>query len=169
LLVRLDSPAEIPDLGCGRGVPMALGLRVAGHKVTGVDFSPIQIRCALRLVPDGQFICVDVTAAKFEASSFRAIVCPYTIILLPLNEQAPLVIRIASWLRPGGWLRLTAGDRSWTGPERRWLGGGAPIWWRHADRSTYRRWRGEAGLRVTVEREVREGEGSNAVFWAQRR
>jgi 2-polyprenyl-3-methyl-5-hydroxy-6-metoxy-1,4-benzoquinol methylase len=81
---------------------MALGLTAAGHNVTGVDFSPVQIQRARGLLPGAQFICADVTAADFEASSFHAIVCLYTIIHLPLTEQAPLLIRLASWLQPGG-------------------------------------------------------------------
>jgi hypothetical protein len=43
------------------------------------------------------------------------------------------------------------------------------MWWSHTDRSTYRGWLGEAGLRVTEEGEVREGDGLHSVFWAQRR
>jgi 2-polyprenyl-3-methyl-5-hydroxy-6-metoxy-1,4-benzoquinol methylase len=115
---------------------MTLWLTDTGHHVTGVDLSQVQIQRAMRLVPGAQLISADVTAVAFEARSFDAIICLYTIIHLPLVEQASLLIRIASWLRPGGWLLLTAGDRSWTGSEQRWLDGRAPMWWSHADRST---------------------------------
>ena len=147
---------------------MTLWLTDTGHHVTGVALSQVQIQRAMRLVPGAQLISADVTAVAFEARSFDAIICLYTIIHLPLVEQASLLIRIASWLRPGGWLLLTAGDRSWTGSEQRWLDGRAPMWWSHADRSTYKRWLVEAGLWVIEEGELPEGDGLHSVFWAQR-
>ncbi|MFI7433013.1 class I SAM-dependent methyltransferase [Micromonospora haikouensis] len=77
--------------------------------------------------------------------SFDAIICLYALIHLPLPEQPRLVGRIATWLRPGGWLLATVGDSAWTGTEKNWLGGPAAMWWSQADASTYRSWLREAG------------------------
>ena len=168
LLERLGAAAEVLDLGCGCGVPVARDLAAAGHHVTGVDLSDVQIQRARKLVPDATFIKADAAAIEFGKSCFDAIVCLYTIIHLPLDSQAPLLGRIGRWLRPGGWLLLTAGEQSWTGSEEDWLGGGATMWWSHSDRPTYRRWLVEAGMQVVEESTMPEGEGAHSVFWARR-
>jgi len=54
-------------------------------------------------------------------------------------------------------------------PWEDWLGGGAPMWWSHADAATYRRWIAEAGLTVEREEFAPEGESGHALFWARRR
>lgn len=57
----------------------------------------------------------------------------------------------ARWLRPGGCFVATTGHGEWTGTEENWLGGGAPMWWNHADAGTNRERIEQAGM--TVERE----------------
>ncbi|MER7270664.1 class I SAM-dependent methyltransferase [Micromonospora carbonacea] len=135
-----DAAAAVLDLGCGCGVPAARFLAAAGHRVTGVDISAVQVGRARRLVPTGTF----------------------------LPEQPRLIGRIATWLRPGGWLLATVGDSAWTGTGENWLGGPAPMWWSQADASTYRSWLREAGLLVAAEEFVPEGTGGHALFWARR-
>lgn len=39
------------------------------------------------------------------------------------------------------------------------------MWWSHADRATYGRWLREAGMDITEEDEIRERDGTPAVFW----
>ena len=168
LLDHLGEKAEVLDLGCGCGVPVARDLTGAGHHVTGVDFSDVQIARAKQLVPTADFVKADITALEFGAAAFDAVVCLYAIIHLPLEAQAPLIGNIAGWLRPGGRLLLTAGDTAWTGAEDGWLGGDAQMWWSHADRATYRGWLGAAGLEITSEGSIREGLGVHSVFWALR-
>ncbi|GHF19660.1 hypothetical protein GCM10014715_87980 [Streptomyces spiralis] len=76
--------------------------------------------------------------------------------------------RIATWLRPGGCFLGTTGHSAWTGTEDNWLGGGATMWWSHADAATNRTWLTQAGLNVDREEFVPEGEGGHALFWAHR-
>ncbi|MEU8410145.1 class I SAM-dependent methyltransferase [Micromonospora sp. NPDC048842] len=47
---RLPASAAILDLGCGCGVPVARSLANAGHRVTGVDISEVQIERARPLL-----------------------------------------------------------------------------------------------------------------------
>ena len=169
LTERLVHPgARVLDLGCGCGVPLARDLSVAGYRVTGVDISDVQIERATRLVPGAELIRADATNADFPAGSFDAVVCLYTIIHVPLDEQEQLLAKIATWLTTGGWLLLSAGYDSWTGTEGAWLGGSADMWWSQADRATYRRWITGAGLDVTDERYVPEGASGHALFWGRR-
>jgi 2-polyprenyl-3-methyl-5-hydroxy-6-metoxy-1,4-benzoquinol methylase len=169
LIPELPAGAPVLDLGCGCGEPAARLLTERGFAVTGVDISQVQVDRARQWVPAASFLRADATAVIFEPESFDAIVCLYVLIHVPLRDQAPLLERMATWLRPGGWLLASAGHRAWTGTEENWLGGGAPMWWSHADAGTYREWLTGAGFMVVDEEFVPEGEGGHALFWCRRR
>ncbi len=164
---RLAPGSTVVDLGCGCGLPTAEVLSSAGHHVTGVDFSEVQVERARELVPAGSFVCADATEVDFPAGSVDAVVSFYMFIHLPLAEQPPLLARIARWLRPGGWFLATMGHRAWTGVEENWLGGGARMWWSHADADTNRTWLEEAGFVVEHEEFVPEGDGGAVLFRAR--
>lgn len=164
----LPVSGAVLDLGCGCGVPVARFLANAGYQVTGVDISDVQIERARRLVPAGTFVRADATRLDLPSASFDAVVCLYALIHMPLADQPRLIGRIATWLRPGGWLLATAGNGAWTGTEDNWLGGPATMWWSHADAATYRSWLQQAGLTITAEEFIPEGAGGHALFWAQR-
>jgi 2-polyprenyl-3-methyl-5-hydroxy-6-metoxy-1,4-benzoquinol methylase len=168
LTSRLPAAADILDLGCGSGLPVARALSAAGHRVTGVDFSAVQIGRAREHAPAATFVCADIAAVQFGAASFDALVCFYALIHLPLAEQPPLLRRMAGWLRPGGLCVLTAGHQAWTGHEDNWMDGGAAMWWSHADAAAYRDWIAAAGLRIEREDFRPEGESGHPVFWAVR-
>ncbi|MFE1029633.1 class I SAM-dependent methyltransferase [Streptomyces sp. NPDC058818] len=165
---RLPAGGTVLDLGCGGGVPVARVLTDAGHPVTGVDISEVQIRRARERVPGAVFHRADITDVDFEPRSFDAVVCFYALIHLPLAEQPPLLRRIAGWLRPGGGFVATAGHGAWTGVEEDWLGGGVPMWWSHTDAAGYREWIVRAGLTVEHEEYVPEGDVGHSLFRARR-
>jgi 2-polyprenyl-3-methyl-5-hydroxy-6-metoxy-1,4-benzoquinol methylase len=166
---RLVSGSAVLDLGCGCGVPVARDLAEAGHHVTDVDISDVQIERARRLVPAATFIRSDLADLAFGRESFDAITCFYALIHVPLLEQPVLIERIARWLRTGGLLLATLGEDAWTGAEDGWLGGDAPMWWSHADADTYRRWLTAAGLTIVEERFVPEGASGHRYLAAERR
>lgn len=165
---RVPEGCAVLDLGCGSGIPVARDLAAAGYRVTGVDLSDVQIRRAREAVPQAQFIRADVTAVEFAPASSDVVVSLFMLIHLPLEDQPPLLRKIASWLRPGGLLLATTGYRAWTGADENWLGGGVPMWWSQADAATYRSWITEAGLSVEREEFVPEGDSGHALFWASR-
>ncbi|MEV5695034.1 class I SAM-dependent methyltransferase [Micromonospora globbae] len=165
---RLPPAASVLDLGCGCGVPAARFLTNAGHHVTGVDISDVQIERARRLVPTATFLRADATQLELPPMSFDAVVCLYALIHMPLVDQPRLIDQVATWLRPGGWLLATTGHNAWTGTEDNWLDGPAAMWWSHADAPTYRTWLQQAGLEITSEGFVPEGSSGHALFWAQR-
>jgi cyclopropane fatty-acyl-phospholipid synthase-like methyltransferase len=167
-MARLAPNARVLDLGCGCGVPLARDLSVAGHQVTAIDVSDVQIERARRLVPDATCIRADATAVDFPLGSFDAIVCLYVVIHFALDEQERLLAAMGSWLTSGGWLLLIAGHERWTGTESGWLGGDTTMWWSQADGATYRRWLTKSGLEIVEERFVPEGTGGHALFWARR-
>jgi SAM-dependent methyltransferase len=163
---RLVRGAAVLDVGCGSGVPVARRLSQR-YSVTGVDISPVQIERARELVPNATFICADVSALRFPAQSYDAVVCFFALIHLPLAEQPPLLRAIATWLRPGGIFMATVGHRAWTGIEKDWLGvEGGDMWWSHADTRTYRQWLMEAGFAIESEVFVPEGAGGHTLIVA---
>lgn len=168
LLARLPAGAPVLDVGCGCGVPVARALAAAGHPVTGIDISEVQIRRARQLVPAGSFIRADAVLARLPPASFDALVCLYSLIHMPLAEQPGLIGRMGGWLRPAGWLLAIAGQDAWTGSEDNWLDGQTPMWWSQADAGTYRGWLREAGLEIISADFVPEGDSGHALFWARR-
>ena len=63
----LPAAARVLDAGCGCGVPVARDLVAAGHHVTGVDVSAVQIDRARRLVPAAEFVRADLTTLDLPA------------------------------------------------------------------------------------------------------
>lgn len=165
---RVPAGGTVLDVGCGSGVPVARTLAAAGCRVAGIDISEVQIRRAREQVPQADFIRVDATAASFDTASFDAVVSFFALIHVPLAEQPPLLRKIAGWLRPGGCFVATTGHGEWTGTEEDWLGGGAAMWWSHADAATNREWITQAGLVIEQEEFIPEGRGGHALFWAHR-
>jgi SAM-dependent methyltransferase len=130
LMPHLAPGSAVLDLGCGCGIPVARTLSER-FRVTGVDFSAVQIDRARKLVPRASFVRADITQVNFTLGQFDAIVSLFTIIHLPLDEQLPLFRSIHSWLRGAGFLLATVGDRSWTGvetPTRKPTGNGLTRW-----------------------------------------
>ena len=127
LEAELPAGARVLDLGCGAGVPIARRL-AARFEVTGIDISARQIELARHAVPAATFVHGDMAAQSFPEASFDAVVAFFSIFHLSREEHGALFGRIASWLRPGGYLVASTGARSDPGTvEEDWLG--APMYW----------------------------------------
>lgn len=168
LLSLLGNGSRVLDLGCGCGIPVCRELATAGHRVTGVDVSEVQVRRARRLVPKATFVRADATGLRFAPRSFDAVVALYSVIHMPLADQPALLRSVAEWIVEGGLLLLSAGWDAWTGSDDHWLGGEATMWWSQADVATYRRWLDEAGFQVFREEFVPEAASGHSLFWARR-
>ena len=168
LHARLSPASTVLDIGCGCGLPVARTLVGYGHTVTGVDISDVQIERARILVPEGTFVRADAADLAFAPASFDAVVSFYALIHMPYDEQEQLLHQVAVWLRPGGWFVATTGHTAWTGTDDVWLGGTAAMWWSHPDADVYRQWLTDAGLVITGENFIAEGDGGHHLFWARR-
>ena len=146
LLEKLPKGAEVLELGCGSGIPTAQKL-TEKFAVTGVDISARQIELARQKVSTAMFIHADMTKLDFPDDSFDAVTAFYSIIHVPRQEQAELLRKIASWLRPGGLLVVTMGAHSTEAYfNDNWLG--MPMYWSNFDSETNRRLVKEAGLDI---------------------
>jgi SAM-dependent methyltransferase len=161
----LQEGDAVLDLGCGCGVPMSQELSQFCH-ITGIDISPVQIKRARELVPNGKFECGDMASAVFEAGRFNAIVSLFALIHLPVLEHRPLLERMFTWLRNGGYLLVSLGHSEWTGYEEDWHG--APMYWSHADERTSLGWLEEIGFAVLWQEFLPEGSGGHRIVLAQR-
>jgi len=151
LLGLLAPGADVLELGCGNGEPAAR-LLAPGHRYVGVDISSEQLRRASALLPIGQFIKADYTELEFPRASVDAVVALYTFGHVPRVEVADIYTRIASWLKPGGFLLATTGrEDSPDTVDEDWLG--APMFFSGFDVETNLRLLADAGLDV-LEHEV---------------
>src|SRR6516225_219165 len=78
LTKHLHTGANVLDVGCGAGTPIAKSL-AAQFSVTGVDFSTEQIRRARLGVPQANFIESDIMTVRFPSESFDAVVALFVL------------------------------------------------------------------------------------------
>ena len=164
LLALLPPHPSMLDLGCGAGIPCTALLAQHGE-VTGVDISARQIELARRKVPQARFIEADMTAVELPAGSFDAVTAFYSIAHVPRARHGTMFQRIATWLRPGGYLlaALGCGDTDVTVPD--WLG--APMFFSSHAPPANRRLLARAGLAVFTDKLVtlHEPEGPATFQW----
>jgi hypothetical protein len=110
-----------------------------------------------------------MTHQTWEPGSFDAVVLLYSLIHVPLDAQRMVIKRVADCLADQGVLLVTVGWDAWTGSDGDWLGGGAEMWWSHADQATYLAWLEAADLEVAHISFVPDGESGHALVWARRR
>ncbi|MFJ3553889.1 MULTISPECIES: class I SAM-dependent methyltransferase [Streptomyces] len=106
LLGELAPGSSVLDVGSGTGRPTAAVLAGAGHRVLGVDVSPVMVEIASRQVPDAGFRCADVRRMPLEDGSYDAVCVYFALLQMTRAQQTELVHRLARALRPGGLLVL---------------------------------------------------------------
>lgn len=161
----LPAGADVLDLGCATGVPVARAL-ARRFRVVGVDHSAHSIELARQRVPTAAFIQADMTRLDLPPARFDAVVSFYAITHVPRDEHPALLARVARWLRPGGVFvaSMGAGDDPGT-VEADWLG--APMFFSAFDAPANREMVAAAGLAI-VSAEViaeREDEAEVSFLW----
>lgn len=108
LLVDLQ-PGDAVDLAAGEG-RHALWLASRGWRVTAVDFSPVGLDRG-RAQPGSEavtWVVADVRTWMALDASQDLVLVAY--LHLPQDEIQPLLVRVVSWLRPGGRLLVLGHD-----------------------------------------------------------
>jgi predicted TPR repeat methyltransferase len=109
LLRRLPDQPDVLELGVGAGVAQSRLLAERG-RLTGVDISAEQLRRARDRLPGAKLVHADLTAVDFSPGRFDAVVSFYVLDHVPREALGPLLRRIATWLRAGGFFLGTFGS-----------------------------------------------------------
>lgn len=104
LLDRLAPHSRVLDVGSGTGRPTARALVGAGHRVLGVDVSPVMVELAARQVPEAVFECADILELPLEEGSFDAVCIYFSLLQMSRDEQSRLLRKARRLLVPGGQL-----------------------------------------------------------------
>ena len=145
-LGAIPTGTDVLELGCGAGQPMTAAL-VGGRRVTALDISAAQVALARRNVPAARFLVADLTTYAQPLASVDAVVAFYVLTHVPREELAPLLGRIAGWLRPDGVFFAAFGVEDDPGSvEEDYLG--VPMYFSHFSARVNRRLVEEAGLVV---------------------
>jgi ubiquinone/menaquinone biosynthesis C-methylase UbiE len=161
---RLPVNANVLDAGCGAGVPIAQMLSDR-FKVTGVDFSEVQIELAGKNVPAATFICADITKLDFPENSFDGICSYYAIIHIPREEHDSLLKDFYRFLKPNGLALLCLGAEHLIDDiDENYLG--TRMYWSHYDTDTYLKMLIECGFSPVWSKFVGDGscEGAGHLF-----
>lgn len=100
--------AEVLDLGCGGGEPIARELIARGHIVTGVDASPTLIGLCRARFPDHTWIVGDMRGLEL-GTRFRGILAWDSFFHLTQRDQRAMFPVFAAHAAPGAALMFTSG------------------------------------------------------------
>ena len=145
LLELLPQRPDVLELGIGAGVESSRILAERG-RLTGVDLSQAQLRHARERLPSANLIHGDFTTVELPPASFDAVVSFYVLNNVPPTEVEPLLLRVAAWLRRGGWFLSSFPSSDNPGWRGEWLG--TEMYFAGCDPETNRRFTEEAGLEV---------------------
>jgi len=104
----LPAGADLLDLGCGSGDPIARFFLDKGFSVTGVDFAEPLIEIAKKTFPKGRWIVGDIVDLP-PLGRFDGIYSWDGFFHLSIDEQRQVLPEIAKQIKRGGSLLLTVG------------------------------------------------------------
>jgi len=156
-------PADILDLGCGAGIPVAKRLADLGHRVTGIDGSAGQIALARAKVGNAEFVQADMTTVELVETFFDGVAAFYSITHVPAVEQGMLIHRIAGWLRPGGVFVASFRSGSTGDWQGQWLG--TEMFFSHQDEAISLSLVERAGLQVDRAETVDQDDEDTRFLW----
>jgi len=106
LLPRLPPGARVLDVGCGTGVPTARRLTAAGHRVSGVDISPVMVELARQNVPEGDFTVADILEVPIDPGMFDAATAFFSLLMLRRADIPKALGVLHEAIAPDGHLLL---------------------------------------------------------------
>lgn len=104
----LPDGGRVLDLGCGTGEPIARWFMAEGFDVTGVDFSSAMLEIARTRWPKGDWREADMRELDL-GERFDGIIAWNSFFHLTMDEQRPVLRRMARHLNHGGSLMFTTG------------------------------------------------------------
>ena len=105
LLSHLPLGANVLDVGCGTGAPVATTLVAAGHHVFGIDISDEMLRLSRKAVPSGKFEVADMqTHTPPLGTKLDAALAVLSLFALGREGIEAQVAKWGEWLDKGGML-----------------------------------------------------------------
>jgi SAM-dependent methyltransferase len=149
---RVPAGSRVLELGCG-GANEHTRRLVERYDYLGVDISSAQLERAREAFPEAAFWLGDAAEVELEPASFDGVVSLFMLGHVPRAEQELVLRKIASWLKPAGWLLVTMGTAGAEDEvEDDWLG--APMFFASFDEETNRRLVAGAGFELVEARVV---------------
>lgn len=108
LLINLQPPAKILDLGCGTGRPISEFLLRRGFRVTGVDQAEELLFLARQRYPEGRWLQSSMESFESDEDYDGAVIWD-SLFHLPREHQESVLQKVVDSLRPGAKLMLTVG------------------------------------------------------------
>ena len=160
----LSPGADILDLGCGSGEPVARELIDRDFNVTGVDCSSRLIGICRACFPAHSWLTADMRTLDLDRD-FDGIVAWHSLFHLTPEDQRSVFPRFGAHCRPGGVLLLTTGHGAGVRIGE-WQG--EPLYHASLDPDEYRRLLAENGFAV-VDVRLDDPECGGATVWLARR
>ncbi|MFI2764004.1 class I SAM-dependent methyltransferase [Streptomyces echinatus] len=152
LLELLAPGSRVLDVGSGTGRPTAQALAEAGHRVLGIDVSPVMVGLAARQVPGAEFRLADIRETPLAEGSFDAVCAYFSLLQMSRAEQADVVTKLARAVRPGGPVALATVPLDLEGAEGLFMG--QPVRVTSFTAEAFTRLVADAGLTVLSEEQA---------------
>jgi len=166
LMASLPRGAIVLDVGCGDGIPVDETLIKKGFLVTGVDVSKKMIEKARRNLPRGDFKVKDMRDLKWGEYEVDAIVSFYALFHVPRNEHKTIIKTLVSYLRPGGKLLITMGDKDFEGEHESF---GVKMWASQYNPQKNREMVESCGIKVEMEAMDKSGGERHQILMGSKR
>ena len=160
----LPQGAEILDIGCGSGVPIAAALIAQGHAVTGVDSSPEMIAMCRERFPDGDWRMADMRGLSL-GRTFAGVLAWDSFFHLDHDDQRAMFPVFAAHAAPGAALMFTSGPAHGVAMGAY---GGEPLFHASLDPAEYRAQLGAHGFDVVAHAANDPDCGGHTVWLARR-
>ena len=140
----LPPAADILDIGCGAGQPLAADLLRRGHRPTGLDGSPAMLAIFRRNLPDTPAYLADMRHLSLSRR-FAGLLAWDSFFHLSPDDQRATLPRFAAHAAPGAPLMFTSGDA-----EGEAIGNldGTPLYHASLDPAEYRTRLAAAGFTI---------------------
>ena len=163
-LGHLPSGAEVLDVGCGSGLPIARRLADAGVSVTGIDPTPQFCELARRNVPEAAFIEMDMRELDLP-QRFDGVIAWHSFFHLDRPQQRQTLHRFANHIREEGVVMFTSGTGNGEAINP-FLG--ENLYHSSLDPDEYRTILKDCGFSV-VRHRVEDAEAGGATIWLAKR
>lgn len=160
----LPDGAEVLDLGCGSGRPIAEWLIGRGFRLTGVDASPALIERCRAAFPDHDWRVGDMRGLDL-GRRFDGVLAWYSSFHLTAEEQAAMAPVYARHLKPGGILMFVGGPKRGVAMGE-WMG--SPLYHASLDPAEYRAGLRAAGMIDVEEVVLKPRDDEGARVWTAR-